>query len=143
MITNSNSVGGFKGITGKNVTLNDGMFEVTLIRKPENFIEWPLIINALVTGEKNPYVISFKTSRLEVFGQDEVPWTRDGEYGGSHCHTVIENLPKAFSILIPEHPEALQEDSGKQEMVSGWEEESFRELGQPELAVSREKMVTK
>ncbi len=143
MITNSNSVGGFKGITGKNVTLNDGMFEVTLIRKPENFIEWPLIINALVTGEKNPYVISFKASRLEVFGQDEVPWTRDGEYGGSHCHTVIENLPKAFSILIPEHPEALQEDSGKQEMVSGWEEESFRELGQPELAVSREKMVTK
>ena len=52
MITNSNSVGGFKGITGKDVTLNDGMFEVTLILMPDNFIEWPGIINALLTGRR-------------------------------------------------------------------------------------------
>ena len=34
MVTNSNSVGGFKGITGREVTLNDGLMEVTLIRMP-------------------------------------------------------------------------------------------------------------
>ena len=34
MITNSYSVGGFKGITGKNVCLDDGLFEVTLVKKP-------------------------------------------------------------------------------------------------------------
>ena len=32
MISNSNSVGGFKMLTGKNVELNDGLFEVMLIR---------------------------------------------------------------------------------------------------------------
>lgn len=36
MITNSVSVGGFKKLTGKNVLLDDGLFEVTLIRMPKN-----------------------------------------------------------------------------------------------------------
>ena len=35
MITNSTSVGGFKGMTGKDVLLDDGVFEVTLIKKAE------------------------------------------------------------------------------------------------------------
>ena len=34
MITNSMSVGGFKRITGKYVELDDGEFEVTLIKRP-------------------------------------------------------------------------------------------------------------
>ena len=38
MISNSNSVGGFKNMTGKNVLLDDGKFEVTLIRKPKNIV---------------------------------------------------------------------------------------------------------
>ena len=36
MVTNSVSVGGFKGITGKNVLLDDGVFEVLLIHTPKN-----------------------------------------------------------------------------------------------------------
>lgn len=108
MITNSNSVGGLKGITGRDVTLNDGMFEVTLIRDPGvNIIEWPLMINALLTGEKHSHIISFKTSRVEFFCEESVPWTRDGEYGGSHQQVLIENLPHALPIVLAEHPEEL------------------------------------
>ena len=102
MVTNSNSVGGFKGITGQDVTLNDGEFEVTLILEPENFIEWPGIINALLNGDRNAYIISFKTSRVEFFSEEEVPWTTDGEYGGSYSHAVIENLPKSLPIIVSE-----------------------------------------
>lgn len=100
MITNSNSVGGFKGITGRDVTLNDGEFEVTLIRDPENIIEWPAIINAVLTGEKNNNIISFKTAQIKFFSEEEVPWTRDGEYGGSYTHATIVNLPKALPIVV-------------------------------------------
>ena len=108
MITNSNSVGGLKGITGRDVTLNDGMFEVTLILDPgANIIEWPLMINALLTGEKHSHIISFKTSRVEFASGESVPWTRDGEYGGSHQQIVIENLPHALPIILAEHPEEL------------------------------------
>lgn len=108
MITNSDSVGGFKGLTGKDVTLNDGMFEVTLIKDPgNNLIEWPMMINALLTKEKHSHIISFKTSKVDFYSEEMVPWTRDGEYGGSHEHVAIENIPKALSIVIMESPETL------------------------------------
>lgn len=103
MITNSNSVGGFEGITGRDVTLNDGVFEVTLIRMPPMLaVEWPGILTALMNGSENKNVITFKTSRLELWFDQPVSWTRDGEYGGDHSHLVIENIPEALPIMIPD-----------------------------------------
>lgn len=111
MITNSNSVGGLKGITGRDVTLNDGVFEVTLIRMPDNFVEWPAMINALLTGKENRFILSFKTAKVEFFSEESVSWTRDGEYGGSHYHAVIENLPKGLPIIVPENQEEVPDDA--------------------------------
>ena len=51
MITNSTSVGGFKNITGKNVKLDDGVLEVTLIRRPKNPIELNNIMISLVNRD--------------------------------------------------------------------------------------------
>ena len=103
MITNSNSVGGFEGITGRDVTLNDGVFEVTLIRMPPILaVEWPGLLSALMNGSENRNVITFKTSRLEIWFDQPVSWTRDGEYGGDHSHLVIENIPEALPIIIPD-----------------------------------------
>lgn len=105
MITNSNSVGGIKGITGRNVTLNDGVFEVTLILMPDNFVEWPAIINALLNSEENRYIISFKTSCVEFFSDETISWTRDGEYGGSYSQVRVENIAKSLPIIIPDQTE--------------------------------------
>ncbi len=103
MITNSNSVGGFEGITGRDVTLNDGVFEVTLIKMPSILaVEWPGILNALRTGSDNKYLVTFKTSRLECWFDEPVCWTRDGEFGGEHKHLVVENIPEALPIIIPQ-----------------------------------------
>lgn len=116
MITNSDSVGGVKGITGRNVTLDDGKFEVTLVRDPgANLLEWPLMINALLTGEKHSHLISFKTSKVDFYSEETVPWTRDGEYGGSHQTVTIENIRKALPILLIEHPENLEEEKQEDE----------------------------
>ena len=49
MITNSKSVGGFKGIIPGDIGLNDGVFEVTLIKTPKNPIELNDIL-AFLTG---------------------------------------------------------------------------------------------
>ncbi len=103
MVTNSNSVAGFKGITGRDVTLNDGVFEVTLIKMPAiPAVEWPGILTSLMNSTENKYVITFKTSRLECWFDEKVEWTRDGEYGGGHRHLVIENIPEALPIIVPE-----------------------------------------
>ena len=106
MITNSNSVGGFKGITGRDVTLNDGMFEVTLVRMPGMAaVDIPAMVNAVLTGTSNRYIVTFKTARLELWFDQEISWTRDGEFGGNHRHVVIENLARALPIVVPTETE--------------------------------------
>lgn len=102
MITNSDSVGGFKGITGPDVTMNDGVFEVVLIKEPVLPVEYPMMINAILNKAPNKNIINFKTSRLEIWFDEAVDWTRDGEFGGSRKHTVIENIPRAIPIIIPQ-----------------------------------------
>ncbi|MCM1235889.1 MAG: YegS/Rv2252/BmrU family lipid kinase, partial [Ruminococcus flavefaciens] len=102
MITNSNSVGGFKGITGKDVELNDGLFEVTLIKKPSNPLDINNIVMALADKRiQSDAILCFKTSRLVIESDEGVAWTLDGEFGGEHTMAVIENKKEALKIRIP------------------------------------------
>lgn len=100
MITNSISVGGFKGITGKDVILDDGKFEVTLIRAPKNPIELQVIIASLIGMDvKCESVESYKTSRVEITTDEKIPWVLDGEYGGAPKKIVIRNYHQAVRIM--------------------------------------------
>ncbi len=110
MITNSNSVGGFKGITGSDVTLNDGVFEVTLIKMPDNIAQWPVIANALLTKTPNEKVISFKTSHLTIHSEEDIPWTVDGEYGGTYREVAVENIQQALRIILEKQPKQMIEE---------------------------------
>lgn len=101
MITNSRSVGGFKNLTGKNVDMNDGLFEVTLIRHPKNPLQLQKIMTALVMAEDNTDMIySFKSKKLMIETEEEVPWTLDGEFGGDHTYVEIENRHKALNLYL-------------------------------------------
>lgn len=102
MITNSISVGGFKNLTDPNVLLNDGLFEVTLIKRPKTAFELQEIIAALLLEEVNTeYMLSFKTSKLKILSSDWISWTLDGEFGGEHNNLIIENNHEAISFIIP------------------------------------------
>ena len=101
MVTNSRSVGGFKSIIGTEVVLDDGVFEVTFIKRPKNLLELNETLTALVLAEIDErYMYSFRTSRLEVEAEGEVPWTLDGEYGGDHRAAVIENRKQALEFIV-------------------------------------------
>lgn len=101
MITNSESVGGFKRITGKNVKLDDGVFEVTLIKKPRNPIELNEITGSLMHREiETTAIYCFKTTKLTIEALEPLAWTLDGEYGGTHRQVSIENLCKAVEIRV-------------------------------------------
>lgn len=102
MITNSISVGGFKRITGKYVQLDDGEFEVTLIKKPSNPIELNLIMAALINRNINTdCMYCFKAKTLKITSQEEIPWTLDGEFGGKHREVEISNRKQSLDIKIP------------------------------------------
>ena len=102
MITNSVSVGGFKGITGKYVDLSDGMFEVTLVKVPRSLDELNQTLAALAQRDIDTVqMYCFKTSWLKVETEEEVAWTLDGEFGGRHTEIVIENQKQALHIMVP------------------------------------------
>lgn len=101
MVTNSLSVGGFKNITGKDVSFDDGKFEVILIRRPATFAELNDIVISLVRQSFDAVCIqSFKTSYLKIKSRDEVNWTLDGEFGGTYTDVEIQNVQKAFPIMV-------------------------------------------
>ena len=64
MITNSYSVGGFKSIAGNvfkgNIALDDGLFEVTLIKMPKNPMELNSILAALAIQNIDTETFIFK-----------------------------------------------------------------------------------
>lgn len=103
MISNSTSVGGFKGMTGKDVLLDDGVFEVTLIKKPKNPIELNEIIASLINlVDDTDMVYSFKTDEVKFTASEDIPWTLDGEYGGAHAEVAVTNLCQTVKIMVPD-----------------------------------------
>ena len=99
MVTNTISVGGFKGLVTQDVALNDGMFEVLLIRTPRTPVDFSNIVSYMfLKEEENEYVFKFKTSSLKVSGEEAVDWVLDGEFGGSLKEVEIKNLHNAVCL---------------------------------------------
>ena len=103
MVTNSRSVGGFRGIIGKDVVFDDGEFEVTLIKTPKNAIELNEIIASLVIKQiDSKHMYSFKSGDICFESVEEIPWTLDGEFGGGHDLVRIRNQKQGLQIMVAE-----------------------------------------
>ena len=109
-IFNSRSVGGFTGFPGSSleeklaVDLQDGEFEVLLIRAPKNIADYGEIISTALSGnipENNPQVQFFKTKNLSIEAEEELEWTLDGEFGGAYKEMHLEILKRAVSVMLP------------------------------------------
>lgn len=111
MVTNSRSVGGFRNMVGRQVVFDDGLFEVTLIKRPKNPIELQEIIAALLIEQiDTKYMYTFKTGNITFESLEEIPWTLDGEFGGEHDYVKITDLKQQLQIMVPEeHIEELME----------------------------------
>lgn len=93
MVTNTISIGGFKGLAQPGVALNDGEFEVMLIRKPRSPRDIQSIVSCLINKDaENDCVYMFRTSNLRIESEEAVDWTLDGEYGGGVKDICIGNL---------------------------------------------------
>lgn len=105
MVTNSYSVGGFKSIAGNvfkgKIALDDGLFEVTLIKMPKNPMELNSILAALaIQNIDTAYMYSFKSGRLVIESEDDIAWTLDGEFGGVHRVVTLTNERQAMDIMV-------------------------------------------
>lgn len=100
-VTNSTSVAGLVRLDADSVNLSDGMFEVLLVRKPQDLLDLSNIISAVLSSDFSVSNVMFLRSReVRFLFQKPVAWTRDGENGGCHRDVFIVNRHPGVDILI-------------------------------------------
>ena len=101
MVCNTISVGGMKALNPSDIVLDDGLFEVVLVKKPVDFLELGASLQSLIqkSSVEGSALISFKASHLTFTSEHAIPWTLDGEYGGSNKVNTVENYPRALTVI--------------------------------------------
>lgn len=100
-ISNSKYVGGFTSVSAKYAELDDGLFEILLVRTPNNPLDVQNILAALLKQEVNEHWMYFrKSGTIRIESEELIPWTLDGEDGGETLTATIENKNKAVTILV-------------------------------------------
>lgn len=100
-VSNSTSVGGVLTLSPEVVDMNDGMFELLLIKSPANAIELNEIVLALTRQKYDCSAITFlAASNIEITASPDMDWTLDGERmpGSNHFH--VENLKSAIWLIM-------------------------------------------
>ncbi len=99
-VSNTKSVGGIVKLRNSAIELNDGLFEVILVRNPTNVIEMNKITSSILTRNlSGNQIVMLQSKHVEFTFEKPVKWTRDGEAGGAHQNVVLENLHSAIRIF--------------------------------------------
>ena len=104
LIANTVSVGGFRSVFGGLPKLDDGLFEVALIKTPANIAEMQHVIGLLLQLESMKDVHSdflqvVRGSRVHIETDVPIPWTLDGEYGGTLDAVTVNNRRQLLTIM--------------------------------------------
>ncbi len=101
MVSNTNYLGGVKAEKAFKAQLNDGLFEVILVKNPKNVMETQDILSRLVRQDlSSDAFVVFKTDKIEFTSADKVQWTLDGEFGGSVKEATIINEKQAITMAL-------------------------------------------
>lgn len=100
-ISNSTSIAGLFKLDKLEVRLDDGEFELILIRKPNNMSDLRGLIHGLTKGNYDPRYIVFTHAKEITFkSKTPLPWTLDGESGGEQTEATISVLHNAVRIIM-------------------------------------------
>ncbi len=110
MISNTTSIAGVKTRMEATTQLNDGLFEVLLIKMPETMMDLQNTLSCLLKRDFNQkYFFSFHASEINITSDEEISWTLDGEDGGHYSSVQIKNYKEAISFILPKQSTALTE----------------------------------
>lgn len=116
-ISNSTSVAGILTISPKIVDMNDGKFEVLLIRMPANPADLNEAIRALTVQDYDSYMIDFfSAGTIDITASPDMDWTLDGEWQKGAEKIRVENLHNAIRIITKEKKTKHNELSEKGEV---------------------------
>ena len=102
MVSNSQSIGGIKPPKVDQVVLDDGLFEVTLVKKPLNLADLTDGLQALINlspADRSGVLVQFQAGSLTFTSDQSIPWTLDGEFGDSQPVNRVVNCQKALRVI--------------------------------------------
>ncbi len=101
-VSNSMSVGGIVKFDQSVVKLNDGLFEVLLIKNPNNILKLQSVVDGILKHELDREGMEFfHTDKITITGEEGVDWTLDGEHATSGNILEIKNIHKAVRFIVP------------------------------------------
>lgn len=103
-VTNAYAVGGgLLKFSKDKVRFDDGLMELVLIRKPKSFADLLRLMSGVSKGEYDEKYITVLSGRVFLFDfmGEEVPWSVDGEYGGSTTEVAIQCIKHGMQIIKP------------------------------------------
>lgn len=103
MASNSLSVGGISLDRKGDLELDDGRFNVILIRKGlSDILNASVMLNSVLMGlEKSKHIDFIRTNSVTITSDKPVSWTLDGEFGGDVTEATIECIEKKLKIIVP------------------------------------------
>lgn len=144
-VSNSTSVAGLFRFKPEDVKLNDGIFELLLVKKI-SLASVPIALGKVRAQQYDgKQIIFLRTSKVKITSDESVAWTLDGEYGGAHKTVMIHVLEKAVEICSPENDlfekdeffEADPIEEEKEPMTVTTEKKKSKKLGKKERKNSK------
>lgn len=100
-ISNSTSVAGVLTLDPNLVDMNDGLFELLLVRKPHSLLEMSDCVLALTTQDYHtPMLTMVSTPAVRIEAPEDMDWTLDGEHESGHALCEVLNLHSAVNVMI-------------------------------------------
>ena len=99
-VSNSISIGGMVKLDSNQVDLNDGLFEIILIKNPKTALDLSRIIRAITKKDYKDKMIDFiKAPAASFYMEKQIPWTIDGEYEAGGTEIIVKNIQSAITLL--------------------------------------------
>lgn len=100
-VSNTNEVSGIFRFDKCGIKMNDGLLEVILIKDVKVSNVFPLLHKLLKQDYTGDNFIMFKTDKIKITTDEDVPWTLDGEFGGACKEVEIQDLKEAIQVVSP------------------------------------------
>jgi len=101
-VSNSTSIGGILKLSTDLVDLNDGLFEILLVKPPKTALDLHKIYLFLSKKEMGNEMVTFiKASEATFYMEQQIPWTLDGEFQEGGYEIFVKNQPSAVKLLLP------------------------------------------
>lgn len=99
-VLNTTSMGGIMRLSKPNINFNDGVFEVLLIRNPDNVADLTTTINCLMSQKfDSDNVLLFPASNISIECDVPIDWSIDGELYKGNKNVNIRVIKDALNLI--------------------------------------------